>query len=60
DPTGAGDAFDGGFVVGLLRGWDYRRIGRFANAVAGLKVTRFGPMEVPTLSEVEAFLRATG
>ena len=58
DPTGAGDAFDGGFIVGLLRGWDYERAGRYANAVGALKVTRFGPMEVPFAEEVEELLRS--
>ena len=45
DPTGAGDCYDAGFVVGLLEGWDLRRVARFANVAGALSVTRKGPME---------------
>jgi sugar/nucleoside kinase (ribokinase family) len=45
DPTGAGDSYDAGFVVGLLRGYSLRRAATFANAVGALSVTRRGPME---------------
>jgi tagatose kinase len=45
DPTGAGDCYGGAFVVGLLAGWDLRRIARFANVVGALSVRRKGPME---------------
>ncbi|MHA1987516.1 MAG: carbohydrate kinase family protein [Promethearchaeota archaeon] len=44
DPTGAGDAFAGAFVVGYLKGWDLKKIGVFSNAVGALKVESFGPM----------------
>ena len=44
DPTGAGDAFAGAFIVGYLNGWDLKRIGVFSNAVGALKVESFGPM----------------
>jgi tagatose kinase len=55
DPTGAGDCYDAGFVVGLLQGWDPARAARFANVVGALSVTRQGPMEgVPYLAEVMA------
>ncbi|MEM2740143.1 MAG: sugar kinase [Candidatus Bathyarchaeia archaeon] len=54
DPTGAGDTYDAGFVVGLSRGWSLERIGVYANAAGALSVSRFGPMEgCPTLSEIE-------
>lgn len=33
DTTGAGDSFCAGFLSGLAMGWDYRRSGKFANAV---------------------------
>jgi len=53
DPTGAGDSYDAAFIVGLLRGYNLRRIATFANAVGALAVTRFGPMEgCPLESEV--------
>ena len=44
DPTGAGDAFAGAFIVGYLKGWDLQKIGLFSNAVGALKVESFGPM----------------
>jgi tagatose kinase len=53
DPTGAGDCYGGAFVVGLLQGWNLRRIARFANVVGALSVKRKGPMEgAPRLEEV--------
>jgi len=58
DPTGAGDCFDAGFVVGLLKGWPLEKVARFANAVGALAVTKKGPMEgAPTLEEVERMVR---
>lgn len=57
DPTGAGDAFAGGFVVALLRGMSAEESARFASFVGALAVTKQGPMEgLPTLAEVESFL----
>jgi len=57
DPTGAGDAFAGGFVVALLRGMSVQEAARFASAVGAMAVTRQGPMEgLPTLSQLESFL----
>lgn len=59
DPTGAGDCFDAGFVVGLLREWPLEKVARFANAVGALAVTKKGPMEgAPTLEEVNRILKA--
>ena len=52
DPTGAGDSFDGAFIVGYLAGWDLKRIGMFANAAGALKVHFFGPMANNTYEEV--------
>jgi sugar/nucleoside kinase (ribokinase family) len=45
DPTGAGDCFDAGFVVGLLEGLPLEEVGRLANACGALGATRKGPME---------------
>ena len=42
DPSGAGDAFDAGFIVGLLEGWDLRRTLAFASAVGACACTRLG------------------
>ena len=57
DPTGAGDCFDAGFIVGLLKGWTLKKVARFANAVGALAVTKKGPMEgVPFLNKVNEIL----
>ncbi|KXA90754.1 hypothetical protein AKJ57_03890 [candidate division MSBL1 archaeon SCGC-AAA259A05] len=45
DPTGAGDAFSAGMVVGLLEDMELERLGNFANAVGARAVTAKGPME---------------
>ncbi|MFQ5459139.1 MAG: carbohydrate kinase family protein, partial [Myxococcota bacterium] len=42
DTTGAGDVFHGGFVFGLLRGWDLERTVSFATAAASLNCTAYG------------------
>ncbi len=42
DTTGAGDAFCGGFLAGILAGWEMDRVARFANAVGALCVTAVG------------------
>ena len=52
DPTGAGDSFDGAFIVCYLAGWDLKRIGSFANAAGALKVKSFGPMPNTSNDEV--------
>ena len=52
DPTGAGDSFDGAFIVGYLAGWELKKIGKFANAAGALKVEQFGPMSNNTYEEV--------
>ncbi|NVM17503.1 MAG: sugar kinase [Candidatus Lokiarchaeota archaeon] len=52
DPTGAGDSFDGAFVVCYLAGWDLKKIGMFANAAGALKVQCFGPMPNTSNDEV--------
>jgi len=57
DPTGAGDSFCAGITVGLLEGMPIEAMGRFANAVGALAVTKKGPMEgAPTRQQVEALL----
>jgi len=45
DPTGAGDCFDAGFVVGLLEHLPLEEAGRLANAAGALGAARKGPME---------------
>jgi sugar/nucleoside kinase (ribokinase family) len=42
DPTGAGDVFTAGFVLGTLRGWPLAQRLAFANLIAALSVQHFG------------------
>ena len=57
DETGAGDAFNGGFLVEWLRTGDPFLAGRFANTVAGLSTEGYGAVEpLPTRAVVEARL----
>ncbi|MCB9675847.1 MAG: adenosine kinase [Alphaproteobacteria bacterium] len=42
DTTGAGDAYAGGFLAGLSRGWDLERCGRLASHVAAITVGQVG------------------
>jgi sugar/nucleoside kinase (ribokinase family) len=42
DTTGAGDAYAGGFLYGLSRGWDIRRSGDLASRVAAMTVAQLG------------------
>jgi sulfofructose kinase len=57
DTTGAGDAFHGGFIYGLLEGLSVEETLRFANAVAALKCRAIGARtSLPTLEEVNDVL----
>jgi ribokinase len=57
ETTGAGDAFNAGFAVGLARGMDPVEAARFGCAVAGVSVTRRGAAaSMPGAEEVEALL----
>jgi len=58
DPTGAGDAFDAGFLCALLEGKNLYECGLLANACGALNTTEFGPMEgVFKRSKVDEFIR---
>ena len=50
DPTGAGDAFIGGLLSAVARGWELVHAARWGCALASFAVERFG---------VEGILRAT-
>ena len=57
ETTGAGDAFNGGFAVGLARGFEPLEAVRFGCAVAGISVTRPGTApSMPSLKEANAVL----
>ena len=54
---GAGDAFGGALVHGLLEGWDLERILHFANVAGALVAGRFEcSTAMPTTAEVQALL----
>lgn len=58
---GAGDAFGGGFIYGLVRGWGWYKAARLGNACGAIVVTEHGCANfMPTLPEVEAFAAAYG
>jgi sugar/nucleoside kinase (ribokinase family) len=57
DTTGAGDAFRGGFLFGLLKGEDIETTLKIANAVAGLKCRALGARTaLPARAELEEFV----
>jgi ribokinase len=59
ETTGAGDAFNGGFAVGLARGLSPVEAARFGCVVAGISVTRKGTAPaMPSLEEAEALYGA--
>lgn len=56
DTTGAGDAFDAGFIAAYIRGLDIDDALIYGNVVAGLKVARQGTRNIPSHEEVQDFL----
>jgi len=56
DPTGAGDVFGAGFVLGTLAGWPLAHRLRFANLCAALSVQHFGgSLSAPGWGEIVAW-----
>jgi sulfofructose kinase len=59
DTTGAGDAFHGGFIYGMLSGEDLETCMKLGNAVAALKCRSLGGRAaLPTADELKEFLAA--
>lgn len=58
DTTGAGDAFMGGFSYALLQGWEFERVGLFANACAALCCTAVGARAMSKRADVLEFIKA--
>lgn len=59
DTTGAGDAFHGGFIYGMLRGEDVETCMKLGNAVAALKCRSLGGRAaLPTADELAEFISA--
>lgn len=58
---GAGDAFGGALVHGLLSGWDPVRIAEYANAAGAIVASRLACADaMPTLAELEAIVTSRG
>lgn len=61
DPTGAGDVFVAGLVVGTLAGWPVARRLRLANLGAALSVRHFGgALASPGWGDIAQWYRETG
>jgi len=61
DTTGSHDVFQGAVALGVLRGWDLKRIAEFATTAAGMKCAFLGAREgIPRLAEIERFLLHQG
>lgn len=57
DTTGAGDAFNGGFVTALANGKDIFEACEYGNVVSNLAVTKLGTsVAMPTKEEIDNFI----
>ena len=56
DPTGCGDAFRGGLLYGLERGWDLERSVDLGNRMGALKIEQRGPQHHVLDGAVRAML----
>ncbi|MFN8498967.1 MAG: 5-dehydro-2-deoxygluconokinase [Anaerolineae bacterium] len=58
---GAGDAYAAGFLRGFVKGWDWYRSARLANACGAIVVTKHGCANfMPTYDEAMAFVASHG
>jgi len=56
---GAGDAFNGGLLYGMSRGWEWEDMLRFANAVAAYTVQApQGTLDIPKTEVIFAFIQS--
>jgi sugar/nucleoside kinase (ribokinase family) len=61
DPTGAGDVFMAGFILGTLDGWPLARRVAFANLIASLSVQHFGgSLSAPGWGDIADWWRLSG
>jgi sugar/nucleoside kinase (ribokinase family) len=59
DPTGAGDVFTAGFILGTLRGWPLEQRLAFANLIGSLSVQHFGgSLSAPGWGDIADWWRA--
>jgi sugar/nucleoside kinase (ribokinase family) len=57
DTTGAGDAFHGAFLFGLVHNYSLKKCAQFASAVAALNTQKLGGRSaLPSFSETMRFL----
>ena len=58
DTSGAGDAFDAGFLMGLLKNWPLNKAVELGSAVAALKIMKAGTREgLPRIEESLEFIK---
>ncbi len=58
DTTGAGDVFQGAFLIGLLENFELPHLLKFANAAAALKCRTLGGQSgIPPRADVEKFIQ---
>lgn len=58
---GAGDAFASGFLYGFVKGWNWYKTTRLANACGAILVTKHGCANfMPTYDEVMTFIQSHG
>lgn len=61
DTTGAGDGWNAGLLIGLLKGWDLEKCVKVANAVGALVVTKHGAITaLPYRDELNQFIKEQG
>jgi len=57
DTTGAGDAFNAGFIFGYLTNKSLEECGKLGNLIAGLNIQKVGARAgLPRYEEIEEFL----
>lgn len=55
DPTGCGDAYRAGLLLGMERGWSWQKIGRLGNTMGSIKIEHRGPQgHHPSREDIEA------
>ena len=61
DTTGAGDVFHGGYIYGIMKGWDIGAVVRFASAMAAMKCRKIGGRAgIAGLEEIIQFMGDRG
>ena len=55
--TGAGDAFNAGFIAGMIRGKGLQEAVTMGNAVASYKVAGGSSRDTPNVGQLEKFLK---